>query len=242
MFHRVELSESKIPEIYKKRGMVHSLEDLFRILDRKKIGTLEQALSNDRYTHITFDDGYKEHLEVANILKDRYNLKYGDITFAINVRNSYFDKKISMDLVYQLYIENRLSAISEKTSDISKIKKEIFSKDQKSILSLFKDQVNLKDIFLNSTEVKELSKIFTIASHGIDHFFMTDNIDSVEYQLKDSKKFLEKELSSNIDIFCYPEGKSNSYIENQCKKSGYLYGLGIIGGGTNFNIKRVIER
>ena len=251
MFHRIELKNMQLPEIYNKRKMLHRIERLFEIIDSHlskgySFGNIEEARINPLILHITFDDGYKEHLEVAQILKERYSLSYSDITFSINVGNSYFQKKISMDFIYKLIELDRLNELMDliklETDDIQSIKKYLFSKPEVEIEKIFSSisDINLCNIFLNEDEVYALSKIFSIASHSMTHHFLTFS-NELNYEIGMSKKILENKLNLKIDTFCYPEGKNNISIQKICQKEGYKYALSIRGNLKNkFDISREI--
>jgi hypothetical protein len=248
MFHRIQLkNRAKISDIYSHRNMLHTEDELYKIIDNRlkngfKFGSIEEALQNKNIFHLSFDDGYFEHLEVAQKLKLKYNLSYFDVSFAINIRNSFFNEKISMDLIYAMF-DNHL--IKEK--EIPNLKKELFSKSKNDILNYFKKyQKLLKKIYLENNEVVELSKLFSIVSHGINHLFLNSDInhnsENLKYEILDSKLFLEEKLKIKINTFCFPDGKNSPEIQEMCKKSGYKNALAINGTDDIFDISRIIER
>lgn len=244
MFHRVRFDTIDITDIYDKRGMVHHFNDIVNLIDLalsegKKIGSLTQALKDKNTLHLTFDDGYKEHLMVAKKLKERYGFALNAITFSINVRNSFYTEKLCMDIIYQAK-ERNLCDI--KVSSINKIKSKIFS-SQKYISLLNNPKINMDNYFLNQTELLTLSKLFTIASHCVNHTFLTAlNEREVYFELNESKEILEYLLNIKIDTICYPEGKSNKYIREIAKEAGYTFGLSISKGDDYYQIGRCIPR
>jgi peptidoglycan/xylan/chitin deacetylase (PgdA/CDA1 family) len=253
MFHRVRFDNHHIGNIYDLRGMVHEFNDIIRLIDLaikkgKKFGSIAQTFMDKNAIHLSFDDGYKEHLIVAKALKKRYNFPVEAITFSINIRNSFYSKKFCMDIIYQ-WIENRnstpfqeLFGMELSTIDINHIKKIIFS-DKHYIHRLNSYRVNLDNYFLNESEVIELSKLFSIGSHVINHSFLNSlNRDEVYNELKESKEFLESKLRIPIDTLCYPEGKSDIYIEEIAQRVGYKFGLSISSGTNIYKIGRVIPQ
>jgi len=251
MFHRIELKNIQLPNIYSKRKMVHRIERLFEIINSYlnkgySFGSIEEARINPLILHLTFDDGYKEHLAVAKILKKRYSLSYNNITFSINIGNSYFQKNICMDFIYRLIELNRLNELIDiiklETDDIQSIKKYLFSKSKVEIEKIFSSipNIDLSNIFLNEGEVYILSKEFSIASHSMTHHFLTSS-DELNYEIATSKKILEDKLNLKIETFCYPEGKNNILIQELCQKEGYKYALSIRGNLKNkFAISREV--
>lgn len=243
MFHRVELTKSQIiNELYYKRSMVYKLSDLFQVIEKYIndgyiFGSIEQCFYLQKYFHLSFDDGFKEHLQLAKLLKKKYDLNYNDISFSINVNNSLKNKYTGMDIVYEIIEQGELDKLCEllkiKTTDfsINKVKQIIAKlKPEKleKISNEFKTVTNaLNDTFLNKNEVIKLSKLFKITSHGIAHRFLTYNKKDSEYEILQSKIILEKLTGKQINTFCYPEGKNDNSIQKYCKEAGYKYALSI---------------
>lgn len=244
MFHRVRFDDKPMATIYDKRGMLHHFDDIIHLIDfalesGKKMGSLAQALEDKNTIHLSFDDGYKEHLLVAEKLKERYNLPLEAITFSINIRNSFYSQKLCMDIIYQM-IENGLCDI--KFSSINKIKNKIFS-NIKYIPLVNNKKINMENYFLNEDELLRLSQLFSIASHCVNHTFLTSlEASEVYYELYESKRFLESKLNITVNTICYPEGKSNKEIREISRKIGYIFGLSISSGIDNYKIGRIIPR
>jgi len=232
MYHRIEIDNANLfNDLYYRRNMVVSLQNLFETIDNFlqngfKFGNIETCLKSEKYFHLSFDDGFKEHLEIAKILKQKYSVDYDCITFSINVGNSYFQNFSGMDLIYSIFQHNTQEKLLyflnfEATNDFQTIKNKVFSLQKKKILELSNQflelQPSLQNIFLNENEIKELSNIFSIASHGITHRFLTFDIENSKYEIQQSKEFLESELNRKIDVFCYPEGKTIQLYTNSVK-------------------------
>ncbi len=253
MFHRIRCENNYIPNIYDKRCMVHQFEEIIDLIDLaikkgNEFGSIAQALEDNNTIHISFDDGYKEHLWVAQALKQRYKFSFDTITFSINIKNSFYDKKLCMDILYE-WIETKnfkpfedLFDMKPSDIDVNVIKKKIFT-DKKYISLLNRYYPKMQKYFLDELEVIELSKLFSIGSHCINHFFLTSlDSDEVYNELNQSKRILESKLQISIDTICYPEGKSSGSIEKIAKSIGYKFGLSISGNKKLYKIKRVIPR
>lgn len=255
MFHRIRIPTYKISTIYKDRGMLHTIDELFCLIDDAlengmEIGSLTKAMSNKKIIHLTFDDGYKEHLFVAKELKKRYNLSKDCITFAINIRNSFYKDKLCMDVVYQFIEKNLLSKLIQilniNSNDIklSEIKNILFSSTK--YIKAINKFVDMDNYFLNKEEIISLSKMFSIASHCVNHCYLTSlNDDEIYKELNKSKDFLEVLIGKKITIICFPDGKHTTKINKIAKQVGYDFGLSInqnLQELQDFGIKRKIPR
>lgn len=257
MFHRVKIDNSNsINDLYYKRNMVVSIYNLFELIETYlqnglKFGNIESCLKDNNFFHLSFDDGFKEHLQIAKILKQKYNIDYESITFSINVGNSYFKTYIGMDLIYLIFSKKQQSKLFEilnlkHTNDFQIIKNYIFSLTKNDILELsnkFSDLYpDLQNIFLTESEILELSKYFSIASHGETHRFLTSDIENSKNEIQHSKEVLESKINRQIDIFCYPEGKNNSVIQSFCNSASYKYAFSIKHEQeNNYCIGRIIK-
>jgi len=255
MFHRVNTSKSSIHDIYRQRGMVHTLDEIFCLIESALsnnyiFGSIAESITNKKIIHLTFDDGYKEHLFVAKELKRKYNLSHNSITFSINIRNSFYKDKLCMDIIYQLIESNSLHKI-DKLLDINtdnhslqEIKKLLFS-TTKHIEEINK-HVNMEGYFLNKEEIVSLSKLFSIASHGINHCYLTSLDESdIYWELKESKEYLSALLNTSVDTICFPEGNHSTLINHIAKEVGYKFGLAIaskIKKSKEYNLLRRIPR
>lgn len=245
MFHRVQNKSIQIPEIYKNRNMEVEIKELLSIIDLiqnngYKIGSIQDTLDNSKFFHITFDDGFKEHLEVAQIIKSEFNFKPESITYSINIGNSLERRFSGMDITYQIMLNNDIHEIIKRfhltkaDSDsklIELIKEKVLRMTPNELIRLheeFGSDVNaLEETFLNSEEVKELSKLYNIASHGQSHRDLTNHLQISSQEVTDSKAALEKLINKRVITFCYPEGRNNKALQDSCKRAGFEYGLSI---------------
>jgi len=252
MFHRVRINNNQISTLYDQSGMVHTFEEVISLINTaikkgKIFGSIEQALNNTDIIHLTFDDGYKEHLIIAKKLKEKYGFSFECITFSINVRNSFYFEKFSMDMIYKLIDDNKVNELNKilkidltNATNINDIKDEICDSTQ-YISALNMMHIDVADYFLNNVEVVELSKLFSIASHCINHCYLTTlTEENAMYELRKSKEFLENKLGLPIDTICYPDGKNNEHIRGLSENCGYKYGLSLRAGKGHYQIGRKI--
>ena len=242
MFHRVKISETqKINKFYFERKIVCKINTVYTIIEKYlkqgyKFGSIEQCFYSQKYFHLSFDDGFKEHLQLAYLLKDKYNLQNNFMSFSINVGNSFFQKYSGMDIIYEIIekkrVENLLIFLDLTiNTKIDEIKQAIAKLKPNKLFELnkeFKTETkNLIDTFLSEKEIVELSKHFEILSHGITHRFLTYNQENSKEEILQSKKYLEQKIGKPIEIFCYPEGKNNKEVQDYCKNAGYKFALSI---------------
>ena len=249
MVHRIECSDSSFDELYYQRNLVFNIDDLIELINsilksKYSFGTLKQSIETNNHLHLTFDDGYKEHLTVAKKLKKEYGLKKEYCSYAINIGNSLLSDFSGMDLIYSIIQNNSieelcnyLSINHQKNCNIECLK-EIYIKKSineiKSIKNSFKfDKEILKNQFLNKKEVIELSNLSNIISHGIYHRDLRYHKNFSKIKILNSKKHLEKLCNKPIEVFCYPEGKNDQEVWQMCKDSGYKFGLSIIHAPNN---------
>ncbi len=256
MFHRVEFNNTQsINKLYYERKMVVNLETVFKIIEEHysngySFGNIEQCINSDKYFHLSFDDGFKEHLDIALILKEKYNPPKDTVSFSINIGNSIDQKYSGMDLVYELIKQKKINLLFDilkldKKSTIPDIKNELLILRPIELFDI-SEQLNselkkLENSFLSKEEIIKLSKLFLLNSHGISHRDLTKHKEHSKQEITKSKQILEILVNQKIDIFCYPEGKNDAKIQNHVKSAGYKYGLSIrYENNNNYCIGRII--
>lgn len=259
MYHRIEFGNSdSIFDLYYKRKMVVPYSILCDTIDNYLLngyvfGSIEVCLQNQKYFHLSFDDGFKEHLKIAELLKLKYKIPNNCLTFSINIGNSYLQCFTGMDLIYSIFETKQESKLIEILNleqsefyDFQFLKTLIFNFNKEELLELTKQfsdlNPKLTNTFLNAHEVLKLSNLYSIASHGITHRFLTSDTNNSKVEIENSKNLLEKEINHKIEVFCYPEGKNNLEIQEYCINAGYKYALSIKHNpGNNYCIGRIIK-
>lgn len=254
MFHRVAIEKTNPISIYYARKMcvsIYQIEDFIynRLKRGKKFGSLEKCIEfPDTYFMLTFDDGYKEHLQVARYLKSKFNAPKEAMLFSIST-DFLLGKTYGMDILYMLAENGELQKAfdyfkipyneSAGTLQNLKVLKSQYISTPKGKLEDFKNNmgIDLTDLFLNEDDIRELSKIGTICSHGMSHRNLTCNVEKSSEEIISSQKILHNLSGQNIDVFCYPEGKHNSELISIVKKH-YKYALAINGSNDNFSLSR----
>lgn len=243
MIHRVDMGKP-IQDVYHSRNLViykKQLVDLIETLSDKGLspGTIEDTINDNKRFHLTFDDGYAEHLKIAKLLKNDFSLDKHECTFCINVGNSVLKKHSGMDLIYHIISMGKFEELVryaknkdwQVDSNIDSIKERYISLSPSEInefISHFAlDRCNIGELYLDEKKIKKLSELFNIASHGITHRDLRNHLEISKVEISDSKKRLEKIVGSDVPIMCYPEGKNDDEIQKITKRAGYEYGLSI---------------
>jgi len=116
MVHRIECNDSSIDDLYYQRNLVIKIGNLIEIINKNlkskySFGTLKQSIETNNHLHITFDDGYKEHLTAAKKLKKELGLQKENCSFAINIGNSLLSDFSGMDLIYNIIQNNSIEEL-----------------------------------------------------------------------------------------------------------------------------------
>jgi hypothetical protein len=87
-------------------------------------------------------------------------------------------------------------------------------------------QRNIEGIpVINDSEIRLLANNFEIGGHSIDHVRLINlTAQEQQFQILESKKWLETILGNEIYGFCYPGGKYDSISIDAVKSAGYYYG------------------
>lgn len=199
---------------------------------------------------ITFDDGYKDNIEVAMPLLLKYKL---DSTFFICCSILTNDKEFWWDIIINAFSETTASELDLENFPVklklNKFKITVFNK-KKLCQSVLNELWKISDIDaiydtayyiedrllgyrqkipkINEHDIKELYRNgFEIAAHSLTHPNM--NIIPAEQQaleLKKSKNILEDIIGDNVFGFAYPAGHESEELIQQVRASGYKYAVG----------------
>ena len=98
--------------------MVIESEKVYAIIDQYlndgyQFGSLKQCFLSNQFFHLSFDDGFKEHLKVAYLLKEKYHPPNNSISFAINVSNSFWGQYTGMDVIYSIIENGKLGELCD---------------------------------------------------------------------------------------------------------------------------------
>ncbi|WP_243735096.1 polysaccharide deacetylase family protein [Paenibacillus turpanensis] len=88
--------------------------------------------------------------------------------------------------------------------------------------------------FMNWEQIRELHKAgWDIQAHGMTHPQLPKlSKDKQEHEIKESKRLIEEELGTKVEVFCYPYGQYNKTTLSLLKENGYRYAFTIQQGRT----------
>jgi peptidoglycan/xylan/chitin deacetylase (PgdA/CDA1 family) len=209
--------------------------------------------SSDFYVVITFDDGYKDNLDIALPLLEKYNMP---ATIYITTRfpegdgwmwwyelEQFVMENVSIDFSFNGFsIKSQMNTHRQKLKCYHQLRDFVTNQKEKNQLSFLtsltgndsrKDYSNL---MLDWSEIRKLSNhdLITIGAHTHTH----PNLKilskaEVESEMKESKHLLEEKLGFSIKHFAYPFGKVSNY---GLREIDLLIDLGYkTAVGTHFN-------
>ena len=169
--------------------------------------------------HITFDDGHKSIYHNAFPILKKYNLNAslfispsildGNQNYWWQKIDFYKEEKIYIELAKLLNIDkDKLKAMGLKPVEILK---ELDLKKINELLNILQsiNKKNLEFLNINKEELIEMSNSgnFTIGSHTYNHPILANESNSdVDFEIHQSKEYLENLLDKEVDTFAYPNG------------------------------------
>jgi peptidoglycan/xylan/chitin deacetylase (PgdA/CDA1 family) len=236
MFHRV-LPDKQItqPNAYSTFGTLISqeyFENVLSCLTDKgfqfaTVSELTQQAKTDKLVALTFDDGYSDNFEFALPSLQKFKAK---ATFFPVVNPCKDNSVLPLDIYYQCVDEMELT--EEKRNDFisGDTKKKFYwsePEQQKEFLKTSFHKLPTQNIvsYLRPDQIKYLADNgFEIGSHSVTHSLFTAeymNESKINYELKQSKIYLEEITGKPVNSFCFPSGYHNNKTIELAKANGY---------------------
>jgi peptidoglycan/xylan/chitin deacetylase (PgdA/CDA1 family) len=223
---------------------VRQLEEL--IADEKSLR------SGGKFATIVFDDGYKDNIEYAAPLLDKYKIKA-----SFYVVTDCIDKNIPtwthiLDYSFQVTTKNKIdlpfdflnhSLRSPEFNDqaariryakqLKPVLKKLSHEDRNKVMeqiSLAFDDVELPGLMMNWNDLKELKKAgHYIGSHTITHSMLGTmvNEQEIKKELSGSGEIIRQHLGYFPVSISYPVGSYNDTTIRLSRESGYKIGLAV---------------
>ena len=236
MFHRI-LPEKQItkPNAYSTFGTLISQEYFEAVLlcladngfQFVTVSELKQNSDTDKRVALTFDDGYSDNFEFALPLLQKLK---ASATFFPVVNPCKDNSVLPLDIYYQCVDEMELTE-EERNDFISGDTKKKFywsePEQQKEFLktSFQKLPTQNRVSYLRPDQIKFLTDNgFEIGSHSVTHSLFTAeymNESQINFELKQSKIYLEGITGKPVNSFCFPSGYHNSKAIELAKANGY---------------------
>ena len=194
---------------------------------------------------ITFDDGMYDIVEHVLPFMEKHQLKFNinidteiletklpqdflrvyDILNSTKKISSYLDadfieKPIKINHDLPIETENEFTTI---LSSLSKDKKREFTNRMQEKLCMKTENYSR---VISKEELGKLAnnKLIEIGSHSHTHAVLTQiKSQEVHFELTHSKKQLENIVNKNIEVIAYPNGASNTQIDQMAIENGYRY-------------------
>lgn len=257
MFHRI-VPESKSKRVHNHLSLEITPEHLeqvinffinknyvFLSLDQLYEGYSSGTFPDKKYVVITFDDGYKDNLELAYPIFKKYDIPFTVyITTGIPnktailwwyILENMILKKNEVQFIWnekKYYYHTRTSVEKEKAFElIQNFIHQNFNLDDYLELfgAVFKDfqsdlTLNSLNLGMNWDEIRRLNEdpLVTIGAHTVNHYNLSKlSQKNLRSEILESKIELEKQLGQPIMHFAYPYGKSRhaSVREFECADS-----------------------
>ena len=94
--------------------------------------------------------------------------------------------------------------------------------DAQATFFIVRDYSQNEKGFLNENEIRELSNLCSVGSHGITHAPISRmSLSEMQFELSESKKWLENVVGRRVDMFSAPGGFISSSVVRQARSLGY---------------------
>lgn len=184
----------------------------YRIISVQELKSIieEGCVPNERLAFISLDDGWRSNLDLLPIC-EKYN---APITVFVTTEplasGNYW-----WEYVTKAYGRKKMFAFKQKSEsafygELNDIKKHVL----------------LERSSMTENELTEFgkSKFVTIMPHTVSHPILTNLCEeSLNFEIENSKKYLEQLLGYNMDVFSYPNGDMNEKVVACIKKHGFKY-------------------
>ncbi|HCB62189.1 MAG TPA: hypothetical protein DEP77_09635 [Bacteroidales bacterium] len=255
LFHRVTPQKDLLwdpmrPELFEK--VIRHITTKYSVVQFEEMMGSISLHSNKKAATIMFDDGYKDNIDFALPILQKYNVKASFYvvtdcisnnsptwTHVLEYRFQNTQKK-AIDLRFDFLPEelqvNTLNSNSEKLMYVSKLKpflKKISSQNRKQVLdavNYYFDDIKLPTLMMDWSDLRLLKEQgHFIGSHSQTHDMLgtIDDETIVFNDLKNSAEAIEKNLGHFPATISYPVGSYNEQVIRLSKKAGYKYGLAV---------------
>lgn len=224
------------------------LKKHFNIIPIDKLKMIDSLTKRDMV--ITFDDGFKNNLEIAAPILERHKIPFTVFICSNNVSTgSLFPTSISRLIILKSNANNiQIPSLQINKILTTKAERETLSKQvefrlktipidqvRKAVDELInnisiKEFQSLKEKYtsllpMNWDEVKKMSNIegCTIGSHCLDHICLHENQEDEEiiYQLRESKKVIENKIGKPCNFLAFPNGDYTEFVRKAVSEIGY---------------------
>jgi peptidoglycan/xylan/chitin deacetylase (PgdA/CDA1 family) len=225
----------------------------YRVELFEKIVFSEEAMnSKNKYASIMFDDGYKDNIEYALPILEKYNIKasFYVVTDCINkniptwthILEHLFQNTRAKNISFNFnflpgeFLYKDFTTEQDKIDYVSKLKpllRTISHENRQLVLNKVVESfadVELPKLMMDWNDLKQLNKLgHYIGSHTATHGMLGTMINESEIknELLNSGKEIEKKLGYFPFTISYPVGSFNETTKRISKEVGYKIGLAV---------------
>lgn len=204
----IKLKQHKIISIYFHNPSIQTFERIikwgknknYKFIDTRTLYSYltGEDITVDKAIHITFDDGWKGNIDLIPII-EKYNIP---ITIFVPI-----DPIISGNFWWE-FVVNKYNNFDI----VEQFKKDPYDIFLSKVESLKKDiSLNRSAITIEELKVLDNHPLIDIQSHSFSHPILTNlSEELLDFELKESKQFLEQFLNKKIQFFSYPNGSLTS--------------------------------
>lgn len=247
-------------QYYKRHFDIISIADAFdHYRNGKKV--------NRKTITLSFDDGFKNNLENALPILEKYDVKAtfficGICTQPMEVRSlwteyfnclNYFHRN---ELIEIANLKFRHAYDAENNISMSSYIKNLGKKERDQLMVYLITKYNLKDKIqrlpeefwklMDAEELKKFasSKVVEIGSHGYLHYNLASiKPEEAESDMANSKQALEATLQKSVTSIAYPDGSYDKTIKDLAEKCGFNDQLAVdFRTDTDQEDKRILPR
>jgi len=212
----------------------------------------DKLYSKNKFATIMFDDGYKDNIEYAAPILEKYKSKasFYVVTDCIEKNSptwthvlehlfqftSKVDIGISFDFLPLELKVDQLKSKEERIAYVSKLKpflKKISHEERNKVLDKITETYNdfeLPKLMMNWKDLSELKNAgHYIGSHSVTHAMLgtMTNEDEINNELQQSRNMIKERLGYFPQTISYPLGSFNETTKRLAKEAGYKIGLAV---------------
>lgn len=213
---------------------------------------IEDLVGNEtkgKFATIMFDDGYKDNLEYAAPILEKYNCKASfyvvtdcidknEVTWTHFLDHAFQNTKkdeLNLDLEFVPEELKKCSAVTrvEFASKLKPFLKKVSHIDRSRVLDIIKEtftDVESPKLMMNWNDVKQLKNAgHYIGSHSVTHAMLgtIEDEGNVRNELLNSGNKIKEQLGYFPKTISYPVGSFNEVTKRLAKESGYEIGLAV---------------
>jgi peptidoglycan/xylan/chitin deacetylase (PgdA/CDA1 family) len=254
LFHRTNPVRDKLwdpmdPKLFDR--IINYVSKNFTILPLDEI-CLGNPKTKKKLMSITFDDGYKDYIDYALPILDKYKIHSTMFivtscvqnnlppwtyildhlfinTNKLSISNFEFGEKLQPRATFSWATKAEQLAYSQKIKPVLKtVDNELRNKILDNFIAEFKDVELPSNLMMTWEDVKSLDKNFvSIGSHTLTHPALNtiENDKILETELKRSAQIIQNNLGVLPNSISYPLGKYNQRVKDAAKDAGYKIGL-----------------